>query len=98
MLALRYLDISCNQITALPTTLRHGVDTLKIFKMTDNPIESPPTHVIFNYFLSQVGLLCGSVVVCVLCAFSVSFLTLSTYSITLYAHDCSCMYSRHVML
>ena len=45
MLALRYLDISCNHITALPTTLRHIADTLKIFKMTDNPIESPPTHV-----------------------------------------------------
>ena len=45
MLALCYLDISCNHITALPTTLRHIVDTLKIFKMDDNPIESPPTHV-----------------------------------------------------
>jgi hypothetical protein len=45
MLALRYLDISCNHISALPTSLRHIADTLKIFKMFDNPIESPPTHV-----------------------------------------------------
>ena len=45
MLALRYLDISCNQVTALPNNLRHIEDTLKIFKMADNPIESPPTQV-----------------------------------------------------
>jgi Leucine-rich repeat (LRR) protein len=45
MLALRYLDISCNRVTALPNTLRHIENTLKIFKMADNPVESPPTHV-----------------------------------------------------
>lgn len=45
LLPLRYLDISCNQIQALPTTLRHLADFLSIFKMADNPVESPPTHV-----------------------------------------------------